>query len=894
MSWNSSANEVTAAAVPRADFYVTGGTLRPDAPSYVERQADKELCSGLLNGEFCYVLTSRQMGKSSLMVRAVMRLREEGVAVAVLDLTAIGQNLTIEQWYDGLISRLGQQLGLEDELGAFWDGQRELGPLQRWLMAIEQVILKQLSGRVVIFVDEIDIVRSLPFSTDEFFAAIREAYNRRSREHGFERLAFGLLGVATPTDLIRDTRMTPFNIGRRIELNDFTPEEAAPLAKGLGPDEEAAQRLLARILYWTGGHPYLTQRLCRALAESLHAPESHLPPVPPVIPSAETVDRLAESLFLSRRARDRDDNLIFVRERILRSEIDVAGLLYLYRRILNHQPVPDDEANQMVSVLRLSGITRNVRGQLRVRNRVYANVFDHAWIQTNMPEAEVRRQKGARRKGVVLGLTIAVFLLVAYTVLWPMMARFREARVARSTIEKVEATYREITSYRDNFESTVEIGVGGVSVPVRGSGSIIFHRPEMFDLALRSEFSSPPTELRIASDGKALAVVAPDLRQFKVMRLAESSPQFYLSGPLAQQVGPMRVLPVYQMLLSPAGLARFARDAYNVRYEGPAELNGIRVRVLSWEHAAEPLIEAAGLGTRVAPELRIPVRAWISVTDWQVLQIRLDLSRWAKQLAGEPRDVNITGLVLTESHKTVDASTEPPPPVRFHIAPPAGAMPVTEFSIPRHKASTLEFLKTQFARMIPQRFPGAPPNMIDLTEYYNAPLSKTWHPGTPNNTLEALPTGVLQFGTVFFDVRGVVQLSGKQLEKAGGRYPQGILGIKVGQPCRELHFLHASGWRSKDGTRLGSYVLHYENGAEQVIPIVYGEDVRDWIEESDPSNNLRRANLVWNVQNRAGYRIRLFKTSWVNPFPDVEITSIDYVSAMAEAAPFLIAITAEK
>src|ERR1043166_82012 len=51
------------------DFYVTGGTLRPDAPSYVERQADKDLLDGLLKGEFCYVLTSRQMGKSSPMVR---------------------------------------------------------------------------------------------------------------------------------------------------------------------------------------------------------------------------------------------------------------------------------------------------------------------------------------------------------------------------------------------------------------------------------------------------------------------------------------------------------------------------------------------------------------------------------------------------------------------------------------------------------------------------------------------------------------------------------------------------------------------------------------------------------------------------------------------------------
>ena len=145
------------------EFYVTGGTLRPDAPSYVERRADRELSESLLRGEFCYVLTSRQMGKSSLMVRTVRRLRQEGVAVAVLDLTAIGQNVTLGQWYDGLISRLGQQLNLEDELQSFSAAHPEWGPLQRWVTGVEQVVLERFSGKVVIFIDEIDIVRAFPF-----------------------------------------------------------------------------------------------------------------------------------------------------------------------------------------------------------------------------------------------------------------------------------------------------------------------------------------------------------------------------------------------------------------------------------------------------------------------------------------------------------------------------------------------------------------------------------------------------------------------------------------------------------------------------------------------------------------------------------------------------------
>jgi len=101
-------------------FYVVGGTLQGDAPSYVERQADEDLHSCLSEGKFCYVLTSRQMGKSSLMVRTAVRLREQGIGVAVLDLTAMGQNVTAEQWYDGLLARMGQQLDLEDQLDEFW------------------------------------------------------------------------------------------------------------------------------------------------------------------------------------------------------------------------------------------------------------------------------------------------------------------------------------------------------------------------------------------------------------------------------------------------------------------------------------------------------------------------------------------------------------------------------------------------------------------------------------------------------------------------------------------------------------------------------------------------------------------------------------------------------
>jgi hypothetical protein len=135
---------------------------------------------------------------------------------------------------------------------------------------------------------------------------------------------------AAPSDLIRDPWTTPFNVGRRMELHDFTEAEAAPLAQGLGCEAPLAATLLNRILYWTGGHPYLTQRLCESPATE--NPRSAIYPIYPIYPiyRQQLVDRLCHQLFLTQAARERDDNLLFIRERLLRSDVDLAGLLTLY------------------------------------------------------------------------------------------------------------------------------------------------------------------------------------------------------------------------------------------------------------------------------------------------------------------------------------------------------------------------------------------------------------------------------------------------------------------------------------------------------------------------------------------------------------------------------------
>ncbi|WP_395139120.1 AAA-like domain-containing protein, partial [Armatimonas sp.] len=375
-------------------FFVTGGTVPTDSPSYVERKADKELLLALQSGDYCFVLNSRQMGKSSLSVRTITKLNAAGSQTAFVDLTKIGaQNVTPEQWYAGLLAETGRSLNLRKEFVVYWKEQAQLPPVQRYFGALREVALNTITSSIVIFIDEIDAVRSLSFPVDEFFAAIRACFNSRTQDAVYQRITFCLVGAATPADLISDTRMSPFNIGRRITLQDFTADEAQPLASHL----PGGKPVLDRVLHWTGGQPYLTQRLCRAVVEE----------------PGTSVDKLCDALFLSKSAQESDDNISFVRNRLLKSEVDLAALLDLYGKVRSGKRVLDDETNPLCGVLRLSGVCRLEGNNLAIRNRIYDHVFDKAWVLSHMPDAELRRQRAAVSKARwQIGSIAAAVLLV--------------------------------------------------------------------------------------------------------------------------------------------------------------------------------------------------------------------------------------------------------------------------------------------------------------------------------------------------------------------------------------------------------------------------------------------------------------------------------------------------
>jgi hypothetical protein len=415
--------------MPDAFQFVAGGAVQAGGGVYLERDADRELLRHCLDGDFTYILTSRQMGKSSLMYRAAERLADAGARPVIIDLTELGAQTTADQWYKGFLLLVQEQLGLQASASTWWDEHAEYAYANRLIRFLREVALVERPERLVLFVDEIDTTLRLDF-TDDFFAAIRFLYQNRAMEPELQRISFVLIGVATPNDLIKDAARTPFNIGRRIELTDFTRQEASALAGHLAVPPGVFPDVIDWILRWTGGHPYLTMRVLRSVGES-----------PPKAWTADAMDGRLHELFLGT-AGESDTNLQFVRDMLTKKAFNREAVLATYAAIRGGGRVPDKEHDQIASWLKLSGIVRREDGLLRVRNPIYEKVFDQRWARVHR-----RLHINWRRR---LAEAAAALVVIALLVTIPLAVyAFRQRDVANEQRRQAEQQRVEAERQRD-------------------------------------------------------------------------------------------------------------------------------------------------------------------------------------------------------------------------------------------------------------------------------------------------------------------------------------------------------------------------------------------------------------------------------------------------------------
>ena len=194
------------------------------------------------------------------------------------------------------------------------------------------------------------------------------------------------------------------------------------------------------------------------------------------------------------------------------------------------------------------------------------------------------------------------------------------------------------------------------------------------------------------------------------------------------------------------------------------------------------------------------------------------------------------------------------------------------------------------AKRIPLRaplIPGSPFTPIDLRPHLNQGmenLALRHSMGITNST--AL---LSRLDGVEFEFCGYILLDGKNADPA---FPSRMMNIQIGQRCRALHFLQGCDPVSDrpSGSLVGSYIVHYAEAADETIPLVGNQYVRWW---SDTDKEFGRATEAWHGKNDNGDVERLFRQSWSNPHPELEIQCIDFLSSGAGRL-LLFAITAER
>jgi hypothetical protein len=338
-------------------YYKTGGPLlstSPDADAYIEREADVQARNHLRRMDYITLIEPRQQGKTSLIYHLMGDFIDQGYTFAYADLTTADRSHEYS-WYASVCSWLLDHM-------RFLTGNDALTPPingHTWLHFLRDLAKRAEKAKtnLIIVLDEVGATPS-DWSTD-FFSSIRSIYVQRQGFPCLRHLSFIIAGAFNPRLLIRDQNISNFNVDQRVELLDFTFEHVRQSVTRLGLSPQQSTSVTKRIYHWTGGQPYLTQCLCRALAERR---------VPRTLGGVtQAVERLRRS--------DRH-HLAHILEDLHREP--KAAQQYINRILNGHNPIFVPAEHPTQAQLALIGIIKEgPDGRCVIRNRIYEQALLH-------------------------------------------------------------------------------------------------------------------------------------------------------------------------------------------------------------------------------------------------------------------------------------------------------------------------------------------------------------------------------------------------------------------------------------------------------------------------------------------------------------------------------------
>lgn len=248
------------------ELEAAGGAVGLESRFYVERPADAQFHAALARSDSVVLLRGpRQVGKTSLLARGLQRRREAGTRTACTDLQRLSaaELESTEALLQAFARSLIRQLRLDLRMAEFWDpGESAATNFETLLLAaLEQDKTPLLWG-----LDEVDRLFGCSFR-GEVFGLFRSWHNARALEPlaGWSRLTLAVTYSTEPHLFITDPNQSPFNVGTKVTLEDFTRDQVRDLNQRYGAPLRDTQEL-DRFYALVGGHPYLVQQGLREMA----------------------------------------------------------------------------------------------------------------------------------------------------------------------------------------------------------------------------------------------------------------------------------------------------------------------------------------------------------------------------------------------------------------------------------------------------------------------------------------------------------------------------------------------------------------------------------------------------------------------------------------------------